>query len=214
MARLRSARIFGQSISNENSGKVNHCERTAQTRCSGRRFYSILVIGRGKNPIHSVEYSIRRSCAIWYCATQSLYDRMPPVEDRASCLPESSRRALVADAREIRQYQMHPRSLLRNVTDTQSVALLSSPGAALASALRIQPLRAFPLLFTASRSFASRSAPGRHNRVSEPFFADFTFHFEPSTVKGGRSLNCRNAPKELASQVFLGHATSAPLVPC
>jgi hypothetical protein len=80
----------------------------AQARCSDRKFYNILVIGRGKNPTHSVEYSIRRSCAIWYCATQSLYGRILPVQDRASCLPESSRRALVADAREIRQYQMHP----------------------------------------------------------------------------------------------------------
>ena len=110
-----------------------------------------------KTRSHSVEYSTRRCCAIWYCARQSLYDRILPVQDRASCLPESSRRALVADAREIRQYQMHPPSLRRSVTDTQSVALLSSwPGATLAAVLRMQPRRALPLQFSASRSLTSR----------------------------------------------------------
>jgi hypothetical protein len=87
------------------------------------------------------------------------------VQDRASCLPESSRRALVADAREIRQYQMHPPSPLRSVTDTQSVALLSSPGPTLASVLRHPTPYNICAQFSASRSLRSRSAPGRHNRV-------------------------------------------------
>ena len=47
-------RIFSESISNENREKVNRCEpRAAQARCSDRNSYGILVIGGGKNPIHS-----------------------------------------------------------------------------------------------------------------------------------------------------------------
>ena len=75
---------------------------------------------------HSVEHSIGRSCAVLNCATQSLREKIPSVPDRASCLPESSRRALVADAWEIRQHQMHPFLTLGSVTDTESVALPSS----------------------------------------------------------------------------------------
>jgi hypothetical protein len=99
-----------------------------------------------KTTIHSVEYSIRGSCALWYCARQSLYDRIPSVQDRASCLPESSRRALVADAREIRQYQMHPSSPLRK-RDGHPVRRASffSPGATFAGVLRTRPLKYFRL---------------------------------------------------------------------
>src|ERR1700682_3774931 len=57
--------------------------------------------------MNSIEYSIERFCAVLNCAPQSLCEKMLSVQDRASCLPESSRRALVADAREIRQNQMH-----------------------------------------------------------------------------------------------------------
>jgi hypothetical protein len=91
-------------------GKSTVARRGGRRQDAATEGFIAFGIGRGKNPIHTVEYSIRRSCAIWYCATQSLYDRILPVQDRASCLPESSRRALVADAREIRQYQMHPSS--------------------------------------------------------------------------------------------------------
>src|SRR6202171_6867070 len=57
--------------------------------------------------MNSIEYSIERFCAVLNCAPQSLCEKMLSVQDRASCLPESTRRALVADAREIRQHQMH-----------------------------------------------------------------------------------------------------------
>src|SRR5260370_14329423 len=67
----------------------------------------------------------RRFCAVLNCAAQQLCENILSVQDRASCLPESSRRALVADAREIRQYQMHPSLSQRSVTDTESVALPS-----------------------------------------------------------------------------------------
>jgi hypothetical protein len=66
-----------------------------------------------------------RRCAVLNCAAQQLCEKILSVQDRASCLPESSRRALVADAREIRQYQMHPSIPLGSVTDTESVALPS-----------------------------------------------------------------------------------------
>jgi hypothetical protein len=67
----------------------------------------------------------RRFCAVLNCAAQQLCEKIPSFQDRASCLPESSWRALVADAREIRQYQMHPSLSQRSVTDTESVALPS-----------------------------------------------------------------------------------------
>src|SRR6267143_1803474 len=61
---------------------------------------------QGRN-VGALRYSIGRSCTVLDCAAQSLCEKILPVQDRASCLPESSRRALVADAREIRQHQMH-----------------------------------------------------------------------------------------------------------
>jgi len=56
---------------------------------------------------NSVEYSIAPSCAVVNCATQSHWEKIMSVQDRASCLPESPRRALIAYAGEIRQYQLH-----------------------------------------------------------------------------------------------------------
>src|ERR1700682_2048618 len=70
-------------------------------------FITLCLSDEVKTAINSVAYSIGRSCAVLNCAPQSLYEKMLPVQDRASCLPESSRRALVADAWEIRQHQMH-----------------------------------------------------------------------------------------------------------
>jgi hypothetical protein len=185
-------RVFSDSPFRTRTGGKSTIAKggAVQARCSDRKFYSILAIGGGENAILSVEYSIQRCCAICYCARQSLYDRILPVQDRASCLPESSRRALVADAREIRQYQMHPPSPLRSVTDTQSVALLSSsPGATLAAVLRMQPREVLPPQFSASRSFTSRtsrSAPGRHSasRESSLRISPSTFNCRPSV--GGR----------------------------
>ena len=67
----------------------------------------------GPNPRISFRWrNFRWSCPVWNSATQSLRDKILAVQDRASCLPESLRRALVADAREIRQHQMHPSSPL------------------------------------------------------------------------------------------------------
>ena len=161
-----------------------------------------------KTTIHSVEYSIRRSCALWYCAGQSLYDRIPSVQDRASCLPESSRRALVADAREIRQYQMHPSSPLRK-RDGHPVRRASffSPGATFAGVLRMRPLKYFRL----NSPHPHLWRPGLHgdgtiaSRKSPLRISPRTFKCRPSACL----QIARGTPNELASQVFLGHAASA-----
>jgi hypothetical protein len=49
---------------------------------------------------------VERDCVLFGTARRN--DSVGEFPRCASCLPESSRRALVADAREIRQYQMHP----------------------------------------------------------------------------------------------------------
>jgi hypothetical protein len=179
--RVFSASPFATRI----GGKSTMARRGRRRQSGATGSFMAFWLREAPKPRPFCRISMRCSCAIWYCAPQSLCDRIPPVQDRASCLPESSGRALVADAREIRQHQMHPRSPLRSVTDLQSVALLSSsPGAALASVLRMQPLKVFPPQFSAPRSFIYGSRPGRHNRIHRAFSADLTFHFQLSTVNG------------------------------
>ena len=105
-------------------------------------FITIWLSEAGKDP-----EPFCRSCAIGYCATQSSMTESCQFRDRASCLPESSRRALVADAREIRQYQMHPSSLLKSVTDAQPVALLFFFAGC---PVNFRPPRAIPLSISTS----------------------------------------------------------------
>lgn len=160
-------RVFSASpFATRTGGKSTMARGRWPRRAATGSFITFWLSGKVKTPSHVVEYSMRRSCAVWYCATQTLCDRILPVQDRASCLPESSRQALVADAREIRQYQMHPTSPRTSVTEIHSVTLFSfSPGATFTSVLRMRPLEVFPPQFLACASFPSRSRLRRHKRV-------------------------------------------------
>src|ERR1700722_9846889 len=92
------------------------------------------------------------------------------------------------------------------VTEIHSVTLFSSsPGATFTSVLRMRPLEVLPPQFLACASFPLRSRPRRHNRVQRAFSADAIVYQASSA-----SLpTARSTPNELASRVFLGHATSA-----
>jgi hypothetical protein len=82
-------------------------EEGARRDSTTGRFITTWLSDEVKTAIISVEHSIVRLCAVLNCAVQLLCEKILLVQDRASCLPESSGRALVADAREIRQYQTH-----------------------------------------------------------------------------------------------------------
>src|ERR1700723_1006401 len=167
--------------------------------------------------LHAVESSIWWSCAIWYCARQSHYDRILPVQDRGSCLPESSGRAFVADAREIRQYQMHPTTPPEKrdghpVLRASRFFPASGRGGTITSVLRMQSRKVLSPQFSGSVLRASRSAPGRHHSVKRVFSADLASTFKcrlPTSMQiAGRTRN------ELASRVFLGQATAALFQRC